>query len=216
MAKSTVLDTYYVNPATAHTYISHFSEPKASVLASSPFDSTRFAGRSATHVFPTGHFSPNPGTGFMHLMRSNPTSATTTRQEYDVYRLKTPNATPEAHARMTKFYQKVVDEDFTLCENVQRNLARGVFESGPLHPFHEEGVFAFQQMVLRILRDHVQREEKAGMQIQAARPASGLQSMGARRDATLDGRTSEQAKEGRSLCEVMLGCDKTHLKGLDW
>ncbi|KIV89539.1 hypothetical protein PV10_06932 [Exophiala mesophila] len=216
VAKSTVLDTYYVNPATSHTYISHFSEPKASVLANSPFDSTRFAGRSATHVFPTGHFSPNPGTGFMHLMRSIPTSPTTTRQEYDVYRLKTPNATPEAHARMTKFYQKVVDEDFALCENVQRNIARGIFESGPLHPFHEEGVFAFQQMVLRTLRDHVQREEKAGVQLQAARPASGLESMGARRAGMPVGGASQQASRERSLCEVMLGCDKSNLKGLDW
>ena len=211
MAKTTALDTYYVCPATPHNYISHFSEPKASILNTSAFDSTRFAGRSATHVFPVGHFSPNPGTGFMHLMRSIPTSATTTRQEYDVYKLKTPHATPEAHERMTKFYQKVVDEDFALCENVQKNIQRGIFERGPLHPFHEEGVWAFQGMVLKVLKEHVAKEEEAGREIWAAKPKGQGVGMG---EISLD--AASGGSDGKSICEKMLGCSKTRLIALEW
>ena len=199
----------------SHGYISHFSEPKAAILSSSEFDTTRFAGRSATHVFPVGHFSPNPGTGFMHLMRSVPLSATATRQEYDVYRLHTPHATPEAHARMAAFYRKVVDEDFALCENVQRNLSRGVFERGPLHPFHEEGVFAFQTMLLRVLREHVLKESGAGHEIWPARPknqtfgAEGGPVSGA--PAAVDGESNDA-----SICEILLACNGDKRRDLQW
>ncbi|KAJ9609477.1 hypothetical protein H2200_005804 [Cladophialophora chaetospira] len=213
VAKTTALDTYYVVPATPNTYISHFNEPKASVFSTSQFDATRFAGRSATHVFPVGHFSPNPGTGFMHLMRSVPTSATTTRQEYDVYRLKTPHATPEAHQRMTAFYRNVVDEDLGLCEGVQKNLERGVFEKGALHPFHEEGVMAFQQMVVEALREQVQLEESTGREVWAAKPER--QSFG-KKKGVANGEGATGADDGKSVCEIILGCDKIKLRGLEW
>jgi Ring hydroxylating alpha subunit (catalytic domain) len=144
-------------------YISHFSEPKPTI--SSQFDKTRFAGRSATHVFPVGHVSPNPGTGMMYLMRTVPTGPTTSRQEYDVYKLHTPRATPENHAGMVEFYQKVENEDIFLCNSVQTNLQRGVFLAGPLHSFREEGVLAFHRMVKSILLDHVEQEKEAGGKI---------------------------------------------------
>ncbi|KIW81235.1 hypothetical protein Z517_04260 [Fonsecaea pedrosoi CBS 271.37] len=218
VARTTALDTYYVSPATPHHYISHFSEPKASILATSAFDTTRFAGRSATHVWPGGHFSPNPGTGFMHLMRSLPTSPTTTRQEYDVYKLKMPHATPEAHERMINFYKKVVDEDFGLCEKVQRNLERGIFQTGPLHPFHEEGVLAFQSMVLNVLKEQIKLEEAAGGEIWAARPpAQGLGTKAVYADrgsADTDSRGGEP--DAQNICARMLDCDQTRLRGLEW
>jgi phenylpropionate dioxygenase-like ring-hydroxylating dioxygenase large terminal subunit len=215
VARTTVMDTYvstnyveydfadrtqYVSPSTNH--ISHHNEPKPSVFTKSAFDATRFAGRSATHVFPGSHFSPNPGTGFMHLMRSIPTSATTTRQEYDVYRLTTPHATPEAHARMTAFYRKVVDEDFTLCEAVQKNIERGIFQNGQLHPFHEEGVMAFQNMVLDVLKEQVQLEKEAGRELWAAKPG-------------FDGKAGGKGG-GLSKCEELLGCEKGQLEDIAW
>ena len=70
---------------------------------------------------------------------------------------------------MTKFYRKVVDEDSALCEKVQKNMQRGIFEKGPLHPFHEEGVWAFQGMVLKILKEHVAKEEEDGREIWAVK-----------------------------------------------
>ncbi|KIW91672.1 uncharacterized protein Z519_07640 [Cladophialophora bantiana CBS 173.52] len=214
VARTTALDTYYVSPGTPHHYISHFSEPKASILATSAFDTTRFAGRSATHVWPGGHFSPNPGTGFMHLMRSLPTSPTTTRQEYDVYKLNTPHATPEAHQRMINFYQKVVDEDFGLCERVQTNLERGIFQAGPLHPFHEEGVQAFQAMVLKVLRQQIKLEEAAGREIWAARPPA--QRVGKKEINSADVANGDGELDGKSICAKMLDCDQTRLEGLEW
>ncbi|KAK5274039.1 hypothetical protein LTR99_000705 [Exophiala xenobiotica] len=222
VAKTTNLNTYYVSPSpSSHGgYIAHFNEPKASsILESSSFDATRFAGRSQTHVFPGGQFSPNPGTGFMHLMRSVPTSATTTRQEYDVYKLNTPHANPQAHERMTTFYRKVVDEDFDLCEMVQKNLERGIFETGSLHPFHEEGVHAFQNMVLSALREHVQAEENAGEELCATKPKPENQSssFGKTGMSKNIGPVDEQAQaQGRNVCEIMLGCQKLRLRGVDW
>ena len=63
---------------------------------------------------------------------------------------------------MIDFYQKVTQEDIDLCNAVQTNLGRGVHTSGPLHPFHEEGVLAFQSMVKGLLASHVEEERKAG------------------------------------------------------
>lgn len=150
----------------------------------------------------------------MHMMRSIPTSATTTRQEYDVYKLHTPHATPEAHERMTRFYRKVVDEDFALCEHVQKNLARGIFEGGgPLHPFHEEGVFAFQKMLLGVLRDHVDREKVAGREIWPARPSENKGR--SQTDGALNG-NGESESHGASICEVLLACNGDKDQNLQW
>lgn len=158
----------------------------------------------------------------MHLMRSIPTSPTTTRQEYDVYKLNTPHATMEAHERMTKFYRKVVDEDFELCEKVQRNLERGVFEMGPLHPFHEEGVKAFQGMLIQILREHVACESLAGHEIWAAKPR-GQQRIAKNNALLLDheenlqeGSDGHVQVDGTSLCAKILGCDATRLRNVEW
>jgi len=198
VAKTTNLDTYFVTPApNSATYISHFNEPKAKEL--SDFDETRFKGRSATHVFPIGHFSPNPGTGFMHLMRSMPTGPTTTRQEYDVYKLHTPLATSENHEVMTKFYKQVTSEDVELCNNVQDGVQRGIFKSGWLHPFHEEGVSAFQDTVKRMLLAHSGREEEMGRKI-----------FPAERNA------EEGCPKADGTAEMILKCAELHGKDLAW
>ena len=104
-------------------------------------------------------------------MRTVPTGPTTTRQEYDVYKLNTPNATPEAHQRMVDFYQKVTQEDIALCKEVQKSMQRRVFSSGPLHPFFEEGVTAFQGKLKDVLDGHLDREEEAGREIWPAERA---------------------------------------------
>jgi len=184
---------YYVERGSFGCYIAHFSEPKPSM--SSSFDDIRIKGRSATHVFPVGQFSPNPGTGFMHLMRTIPTGPTTVRQEYDVYKLHTPHATPEAHDRMLKFYRQVTEEDIELCNAVQRNVQRGVYTAGPLHPFHEEGVHAFQQMVKDALTRHLEEEQHFGREIWPARPEH------------------PQADEFGAGCANILLCGKP---GLEW
>lgn len=210
VAKTTELENYYVKPSQSGGYISHFSEPKRSVYQSSSFDAKRFQGRSATYVFPGGHFSPNPGTGFMHLMRSIPLSSTKTRQEYDVYKLNTPGASPEAHERMVAFYQKVVDEDFALCEAVQRNLERGVWEQGPLHPFYEEGVRSFQETLLGVLRNHVAKEKDQGSVIWPASRGNTKAS------TTLVSAGGAAVSAGTKLCTRVSECEVEMSRELQW
>jgi hypothetical protein len=132
----------------------------------------------------------------MHLMRSVPTGPTTTRQEYDVYRLNTPHATAEAHQRMLDFYHKVIQEDLDLCNAAQKNLSRGVYVSGPLHSFHEEGVLAFQQMVVDVLDKHMREEEVVGKQIWPAE------------------RKSEEKGGNSEACEKILTCGLPN--NLEW
>jgi hypothetical protein len=142
----------------------------------------------------------------------------TTRQEYDVYKLNTPHANPQAHERMTNFYRKVVDEDFDLCENVQKNLERGVFETGALHPFHEEGVHAFQDMVLSALREHVQAEEHAGEELWATKPEPESQNSSFGKTGMMAKYTDldDEQTRGQNLCEIILGCRTSRLRGVDW
>ena len=66
---------------------------------------------------------------------------------------------------MLDFYRKVIQEDLDLCNLAQQNLSRGVYVSGPLHPFHEEGVLAFQGMVTDKLVQHLEEERIAGKEI---------------------------------------------------
>jgi choline monooxygenase len=40
---------------------------------------------------------------------------------------------------------ELLDEDRTICEQVQANLERGIYDSGVLSPRHENGLAAFQQ-----------------------------------------------------------------------
>jgi phenylpropionate dioxygenase-like ring-hydroxylating dioxygenase large terminal subunit len=211
VAKSTVLDTYFVIPAVKAAFITHHSEPKASVISSPVFEAARFKGRSQTYVYPGGHFSPNPGTGFMHLMRSCPISTDKTRQEYDVYKLNTATATPQAHRRMLDFYQKVVEEDFELCEGVQRNIARGIYERGPLHPFHEEGVGAFQKLMMRDLLEHSEMEAHSEREINRAKPSHVSEGQ------ITPGSDNEVPKQQMfALCEWLQGCDKSRAAGIQW
>ena len=154
-------------------YISHFNEPKETIT--SAIDKIRFIGRSATHVFPIGHLSPNPGTGFMYLMRCIPTGPKTSRQEFDVFKLHTQKGTPEDYQAMIEFYKRVESEDVALCNATQRNMERGVYVAGPLHPFREEGVIAFQEMVQRLLQEHLVLEAANGSEIWPARQDSKRQ-----------------------------------------
>jgi hypothetical protein len=69
---------------------------------------------------------------------------------------------------MVDFYQQVTAEDVDVCDLVQRNVARGVYVRGPLHPFHEEGVKAFQAMVKDALLKHAEVERKIGREVCSA------------------------------------------------
>ncbi|CAK7235006.1 hypothetical protein SCUCBS95973_009124 [Sporothrix curviconia] len=65
-----------------------------------------------------------------------PISATLTKIENETYRHN--NATDEAFDAIIKFYQQVLDEDKTLCDEAQKNLNNGVYITGELHPDKEK------------------------------------------------------------------------------
>ena len=66
---------------------------------------------------------------------------------------------------MLEFYQRVIQEDFELCTEAQKNLSRVAYVSGPLHPHHEEGILAFQRMVLEKIGKHLEDEKMVGREI---------------------------------------------------
>lgn len=90
-----------------------------------------------------------------------------------MYRLNTSQGTDESFEETLQFYKRLMQEDIDLCVGVQKNMERRVFDSGPLHPFREEGVIAFQDMVRQAMRTQVDREAKAGKELW---PASASQS----------------------------------------
>jgi len=61
-------------------------------------------------------------------------------------------------------------------------------------------------MVIEVLREQVKLEEETGREVWAARPSGQHVGQG----------NSDAIGSGRSICEKMLGCDKTRLRGLQW
>ena len=51
-----------------------------------------------------------------------------------------------------------MDEDVVICEQVQRNLASGVYPGGRLSPRQEPGTIYFQQLVRQALGGLLQTE----------------------------------------------------------
>lgn len=95
---------------------------------------------------------------------------------YEVYRHKyAPEAEFQAIAQM---YRRVMSEDKALCEASQRNLNRGVFTNGEMHPRLEQGPLFFQAMCRDLVKEHRQREVEAGEEIWPAQfPESTLKDM---------------------------------------
>ncbi len=83
----------------------------------------------------------------MNLSRTLPLGHDRTRLVIDFF-FRDPGPANERAIAMTC---AVVEEDFPICEAVQRNLAAGVYEAGPLSPKHETGVRFFHDLVRRAL-----------------------------------------------------------------
>jgi len=62
-------------------------------------------------------------------------------------------------------------QDFDLCEQLQPNLRIGVYTSGHLHPFREEGVSFYQDIVRGDIFKHFEMEQQAQHPIYPARAA---------------------------------------------
>lgn len=111
-----------------------------------------------------------------------------------MYRHK--DCTDKVFAENHAFFVRVETEDKMLCTNVQKNLKRGVYNSGPLHrtsshrvslpgldfrdlrsvPHHlcsaakrESGVIYFHKMYIETLKEHFEKEKAAGHEIRGAK-----------------------------------------------
>jgi choline monooxygenase len=86
------------------------------------------------------------GGGF-NICRILPMGPRRTRLTFDFYFDPEAGLSEAAKEKAASTTCAVVEEDFPMCEIVQRNLEAGVYEAGPLSPKHEQGVAYFHRLV---------------------------------------------------------------------
>lgn len=96
-----------------------------------------------------------------------PSSPNSSRMAYEVYHNR--NSPEEDFRLISDMYARVMREDKVLCNNAQKNLERGVFINGQLHPKYEKAPLFFQQTVREVITEHYNREEVEKQEIWPAR-----------------------------------------------
>lgn len=81
-----------------------------------------------------------------------PSSPHSSKMAYEVYRNR--KSSEEDFGRISDMYARVMQEDKVLCNNAQKNLERGVFINGQLHPKYEKAPLFFQQTVREVIIEH--------------------------------------------------------------
>ncbi|KAF5098053.1 hypothetical protein DV451_003565 [Geotrichum candidum] len=120
------------------------------------------------YLFPTNGI--NCYSPAWYSIRVVPITPTRTILQYDIYKKK---GIEQAEIDdFVEFLQQVEIEDFDLCEATQKNLNTGVYSTGFLHPEKERGVLFYQNMVRDLVVSHLEKEEKAGQQINVAKIGS--------------------------------------------
>ncbi|GAA6013786.1 hypothetical protein JCM10207_008190 [Rhodosporidiobolus poonsookiae] len=142
---------------TGNNCIQHFNQAKPE-FAQDPDVVPNF-------FFPYSSITITPD--YAYTMRVVPKGPTTTAMQYDVYRHV--NAKDDAFEETDKIFKQIEHEDKFLCTNVQRNIAAGTWNTGPLNPKHEAGVIYFQKLVKEALVEHWELEKAAGHEIHPAR-----------------------------------------------
>ena len=87
--------------------------------------------------------------------------------EYEVYRHK--EATDADFQHIDSVFKRILNEDKWLCNEAQRNLGRGVFVNGEMHPKMEQGPLYLQGRIRDYLFKHRKQEEEAEREIWPAR-----------------------------------------------
>lgn len=96
-----------------------------------------------------------------------PKSPNKSTMAYEIYRNR--NSSDADFKRISEMYARVMGEDKVLCDNAQKNLDRGVFVNGQLHPKFEKAPLFFQNTVREVITEHFNREKAEGRQIWPAR-----------------------------------------------
>ena len=87
----------------------------------------------------------------LNITRIVPLAPSDMALEIDFFFLPDAAGRREDQEQTMKWTREVVEEDFAMCRAVQRNLAGGFYDSGPLSPRHENGVAYFHDLVRRAL-----------------------------------------------------------------
>lgn len=82
---------------------------------------------------------------------------------YEIYRNR--NSSDTDFKLISDMYARVMSEDKVLCNNAQKNLDRGVFVNGQLHPKYEKAPLFFQSSVRDVITEHYEREKAEGREI---------------------------------------------------
>lgn len=103
----------------------------------------------------------------MMIQKFLPNGPNSSKMAYEVY--KNRHSPEEDFRLISDMYARVMEEDKVLCNNAQKNLDRGVFINGQLHPKYEKAPVFFQQSVREVITEHFNREKAAGGEIWPAR-----------------------------------------------
>ena len=103
----------------------------------------------------------------MMIQKFHPLGPSETNVTYEVYKNK--HSSDEDFHIISDMYERVMREDKVLCDAAQKNLNRGVFVNGQLHPKWEKAPLFFQKTVREVITEHFQREKREGKEIWPAR-----------------------------------------------
>ena len=101
------------------------------------------------------------------IQRFVPSGPTTSSMQYQVFRNK--NSSEESFQLLNQIYKRIMSEDKELCKQAQKNLDRGIFINGEMHPRMEKGPLYFQNECRETVTEHFKREQAARKEIWPAR-----------------------------------------------
>lgn len=103
----------------------------------------------------------------MMVQKFLPRGPNNCKMHYEIFRNR--NSSEADFKLISDMYARVMQEDEVLCNNAQKNLNRGVFVNGLLHPKSEKAPLFFQSTVRDLITEHHNREEAEGREVFPAR-----------------------------------------------
>ena len=97
------------------------------------------------------------------LQRFLPQSVNKTTMHYQIFRHKA--ASQELFDKINVLYKQVMNEDKGLASAVQKNMERGIFVNGQIHPRVESAALHQQARTREAVGEHLAREKEAGREV---------------------------------------------------
>lgn len=128
------------------------------------------------------------------LQRFLPHSAHKTTMHYQIFRNK--NSPKEKFDLINDLYKQVMSEDKALAAGVHKNLVRGVFVNGQLHPRLESAELHLQAKTRESIKAHLEKEKAAKCQLWPAHQAPNSDLASKEDEAVCAGLACEAANPG--------------------